>query len=145
MSDESGATALADPATFPAAIRELGEKIVSMTVLDVQKLGDYLEQVHGIKAAAGGAVMMAGPALAAGPAEAPAEPTEFDVILKEAGAKKIEVIKVVRAITGLGLKEAKDLVEGAPKPVKESASKEDAANFKKQLEDAGASVEVKGK
>jgi len=130
--------------TFAPDIKELGDKIVTLTVAKAVELGNYLEEVHGIKPAAG-AVAVAGPA--AGPA-APAkaeEPTEFTVTLDGFDpAKKINVIKVVREITGLGLKEAKDLVEGSPKPVKENVSKEDAAKLKKQLEDGGAKVSLKG-
>ena len=121
---------------------ELGEKIVGLTLKQAKELSDYLENVHGIKPAAGGAVMMAAPG-SAGPAEAPVEKTEFDLILESFGDNKINVIKVVRAATGLGLKEAKDLVEGVPSKVKEGVSKEDAAKLKKELEDAGAKVAVK--
>lgn len=129
--------------TFSSDIKELGDKIVKLTLLQAKELGDYLEDVHGIKPAAGGAVMMAGPA-AGGAAAAPAEEkTEFDVILENFGSNKINVIKVVRAATGLGLKEAKDLVEGAPKPVKQGISKDDAAKLKKELEESGATVSVK--
>lgn len=126
-----------------ADVKDLGEKIVSLSVAKAKELGDYLEEVHGIKPAGGGAVMMAaGPAAAA--AEAPAAKTEFTVSLDGFdAAKKINVIKVVREITGLGLKEAKDLVEGAPKPVKENVSKEDAEKIKKQLEEGGAKVSLK--
>jgi large subunit ribosomal protein L7/L12 len=126
-------------------IKDLGEKIVALSVAKAKELGDYLEEVHGIKPAGGGAVMVAaagGGGAAA--AEAPAVKTEFTVSLDGFdAAKKINVIKVVREITGLGLKEAKDLVEGAPKPVKENISKEDAEKFKKQLEDGGAKVSLK--
>src|SRR4051812_39991449 len=101
-------------AEFAAEIKDLGDKIVALTVLQANQLKTYLEDVHGIKAAAGG-MMMAGPAAGAAAAEKPPEKTEFDVMLESFGANKIEVIKVVRAATGLGLKEAKDLVEGAPK------------------------------
>ena len=136
--------ATADAPSFADNIKSLGDSIVKLTVLEAKALGDYLEDVHGIKAAA--AAVVAGPAAAAGPAaEAPAAKTEFDVELASFGANKINVIKVVRAATGLGLKEAKDLVDGAPKPVKESVSKEDAEKLKKELEDAGAKVELKGK
>jgi len=124
-------------------IKDLGDKIAALTVAKAVELGDYMEEVHKIKPAGGGMVMAAGPAPMA-VAEKPAEKTEFTVVL--AGfdaAKKINVIKVVREITGLGLKEAKDLVEGSPKPVKENISKEEAEKFKKQLEDGGAKVEVK--
>ena len=121
-------------------IKEMGDKIVGLTLMQAKELGDYLKEVHGIEPAAGGAVMMAGPAAAAAaPAE---EKTSFDLILKAAGEKKIQVIKEVRALTGLGLKEAKDLVEGAPKPVKQGLSKDEADAAKKQLEDAGATVEL---
>ena len=114
--------------------------IENMTVLDLSKLVKALEERLGVSAAAPVAVAPAPAAAAAAPAE---EKTEFDVILASFGENKIAVIKEVRAITGLGLKEAKDLVEGAPKAVKEGVSKDDAANFKKQLEAAGAKVEVK--
>jgi large subunit ribosomal protein L7/L12 len=131
-------------AEFAPAIKELGDKIVGLKVSEAVSLADYLEKVHGIKAAAGGVVMAAGPA-AAGPAaaEKPAEKTEFTAELTEAGAQKIQVIKVVREITGLGLKEAKDLVEGAPKPVKENLPKDQAEEIKKKLEAVGAKVTLK--
>src|SRR5450432_1403968 len=124
-------------------IKTLGDKIVGLTLKQAVELAGYLKDEHGIEPAAGGAVMMAGPA--GGGAAAPAEEakTTFDVILKAAGDKKIQVIKVVRAATGLGLKEAKDLVEGAPKTVKENLSKEDAEKLKKELEEQGGSVELK--
>ena len=127
-----------------AEIKDIGDKIAALTVAKAVELGDYLEEVHKIKPAAGGGgvVMATGPAAAA-PAAA-AEPTEFKVVLEGFdAAKKINVIKVVREITGLGLKEAKDVVEGAPKPIKEGLSKEDAAKIQKQLEDGGAKVSVK--
>ena len=116
------------------------EWIKGLTVLEVSELVKTLEEELGVSAAAPVA-MAAAPAAAAAPAEE--EKTEFDVVLVDAGAKKIDVIKAVRAITSLGLKEAKDLVEGAPKPVKQAVSKDEAAQLKKQLEDAGAKVEVK--
>ena len=122
--------------------QELGEKIVGLTLKQAKELSDYLENVHGIKPAAGGAVMMAGP-VGAAPAVEKVEQTEFNVILESFGEQKINVIKVVRAATGLGLKEAKDLVEGVPSKIKEGVSKEDAAKLKKELEDAGAKVTVK--
>src|SRR4029077_9614945 len=103
-------------ATFDPSTKELGDKIVSLTLLQAKSLADYLEQVHGIKPAGGGVMMAAGPA--AGPAAAVEEKTEFDVVLSAYGEKQSGVIKVVRSATGLGLKEAKDLVEAAPKPVK---------------------------
>jgi large subunit ribosomal protein L7/L12 len=121
-------------------ISQLGDSIVKLTLMQAKELGDYLKEVHGIEPAAGGAVMMAGPAAAA---EAAVEKTSFEVVLKVIGEKKIQVIKEVRALTGLGLKEAKDLVEGAPKTVKEGLSKDEAEAAKKQLESAGATVEIK--
>jgi large subunit ribosomal protein L7/L12 len=126
-------------------IKTLGDKIVGLTLKQAVDLAAYLKDEHGIEPAAGGAVMMAGPAGGAGGAAAPAEEakTTFDVILKAAGDKKIQVIKVVRAATGLGLKEAKDLVEGAPKTVKENLSKEDAEKLKKEIEEQGGAVELK--
>ncbi len=133
------------PKEFSAATKELGDKIVSLSAKEAQELADYLKQVHGIEPA-GGAVAVAMPAGgAAGGAEAAAGPTSFNVVLKAAGDKKIAVIKEVRAATGLGLKEAKDLVDNAPKPVKEGLSKEEAEDLKKKLEEAGAVVEVVGK
>jgi large subunit ribosomal protein L7/L12 len=130
---------------FSAVTQELGEKIVGLTLKQAKELSDYLEEVHGIKPAAGGAVMMAAPAGEAGGggAAAAAEKTEFDVVLEGFGDKKIGVIKVVRAATGLGLKEAKDLVEGVPAKVKEGISKEDAEKLKKELEEAGGTVSIK--
>ena len=126
-----------------ADLKKLAEEIVGLTLLEAQELKTILKDEYGIEPAAGGAVMMAGPADAGGAAEAAEEQTEFDVILKAAGDKKINVIKEVRAITGLGLKEAKDLVEAGGKPVKEGASKEEAEEIKKKLEEAGAEVELK--
>lgn len=123
-------------------IDEIVEAISNMTLLEVAELVKKLEEKFGVSAA----MVAAAPAVAApvGPAPAPAEEkTEFDVILKSAGANKINVIKVVREITGLGLKEAKDLVESAPKPIKEGVSKEEAENIKKKLEEVGAQVEIK--
>lgn len=128
-------------AEFSAEIKELGDKIVALTLMQAKELADYLKEVHGIEPAAGGAVMMAAPAAAAGEAAAE-EKTSFNVVLKEVGDKKIQVIKEVRALTGLGLKEAKDLVDGAPKAVKENVSKEDAEAAKAQLESAGAVVAI---
>ena len=117
---------------------ELIKELSGKTVLEINELVKALEEAWGVSAAA--AVAVAGPAAAAAPAE---EKTEFDVVLAAAGANKIAVIKEVRAITGLGLKDAKDLVEGAPKTVKEGATKEDAQKIKEQLEKAGAKVEIK--
>ncbi len=121
---------------------EIKEAIKSMTVLELAQLVKELEEEFGVSAAA---MVAAVPAVAGGGAAAPAaeEKTEFDVILANPGANKINVIKVVREITGLGLKEAKDLVDGAPKPIKEGVSKEEAEQIKKKLEEAGATVEIK--
>jgi large subunit ribosomal protein L7/L12 len=131
---------LAAERTWNAKIKEIGDAIVGLTVLQAKELGDYLEEVHGIKAAAGGGMMMAAPAAAAAPA---VEKDTFDVVLVSAGDKKIPVIKVVREITSLGLKEAKDLVEGAPKPIREGVAKKEAEDLKKKLEEVGAKVELK--
>lgn len=125
-----------------ADLAKIVEDLSALTVLEAAELSKLLEEKWGVSAAAPVAVAAAGGAAgAAAPAEE--EKTEFDVILTDAGANKINVIKEVRAITGLGLKEAKDLVEGAPKPVKEGVSKAEAADLKKKLEDAGAKVDVK--
>ncbi|MEQ1652429.1 MAG: 50S ribosomal protein L7/L12 [Hyphomicrobium sp.] len=121
-------------------LNKLVEDLSTLTVIEAAELSKLLEEKWGVSAAAPVAVAAAGPAAGAAAAE---EQTEFTVVLKAAGDKKIEVIKEVRAITGLGLKEAKDLVEGAPKTVKESASKADAEKFKTQLEAAGAQVDLK--
>jgi large subunit ribosomal protein L7/L12 len=127
-----------------ADLKKLAEEIVGLTLLEAAELKKILKDEYGIEPAAGGAVMMAaGPAAAGGAAEAAEEQTEFDVILKAAGAQKINVIKEVRAITGLGLKEAKDLVEAGGKAVKEGVSKAEAEDIKKKLGDAGAEVELK--
>jgi large subunit ribosomal protein L7/L12 len=127
--------------SWDSTIKDLGEKIVALTLMQAKELGDYLKEVHGIEPAGGGAVMVAGPA-AGGQAEEAEEKTSFDLILKEFGDKKIQVIKEVRAITGLGLKEAKDLVDNCPKPLKEGISKEDAEAARDQLEAVGAVVEI---
>ncbi len=121
-----------------ANLEQIVDQLSALTVLEAAELSKMLEEKWGVSAAA--PVAVAAVAAAAAPAE---EKTEFDVVLKEAGANKINVIKEVRVITGLGLKEAKDLVEAAPKVVKEACSKDDAAKFKKLLEDAGAAVEIK--
>ena len=126
---------------FSALAKELGDQIVKLTLLEAKELSDYLEEVHGIEAASGGAVVVQGGG--GGDAPAPEVQTEFDVVLENFGEKKIGVIKVVRAATGLGLKEAKDLVESVPTKVKEGISKEDAEKLKAELEDAGATVSVK--
>ena len=123
-----------------ADIKALAESIVNLTLLEAQELKTLLKDEYGIEPAAGGAVVMAGPADGG---EAAEEKDEFDVILKSAGDKKINVIKEVRAITGLGLKEAKDLVEAGGKAVKEGATKAEAEELKKQLEAVGAEIELK--
>jgi large subunit ribosomal protein L7/L12 len=129
-------------ATYSPAIKEIGDKIVALSLLQAKELSDYLKNTYGLEAAAAAAVV-SGPAAGGAAAEAAAEKTEFDVILDNAGANKINVIKVVRAITGLGLAEAKGLVDGAPKAVKEGAAKADAEKWKKELEEAGAKVTLK--
>ena len=146
MAEEQKAEATVEAKDVPATnwdadIKKLGDQIVALTLMQAKELGDYLKQEHGIEPAAGGAVMVAGPA-AGGQAEEAEEKSSFDVILKEFGDKKIQVIKEVRALTGLGLKEAKDLVDNVPKPVKEGLSKEDAEAARDQLEAAGAVVEL---
>lgn len=128
---------------FGAETKELGDKIAGLTLLQAKELAEYLDEVHGIKAAAGGAIMMAPQGDGGGGAAAAEEKTEFDVILTGFGDNKIPVIKVVRGATGLGLKEAKDLVEGAPKPLKEGVSKEDAEALVKEVEAAGGTAELK--
>tara|TARA_A100001015_G_scaffold231299_1_gene261840 strand:+ start:312 stop:689 length:378 start_codon:yes stop_codon:yes gene_type:complete len=124
-----------------ANIEKIVEELSSLTVMEAAELSKALEEKWGVSAAA--AVSVAAPAADGAAADASAEQTEFQVILSAIGEKKINVIKEVRSITGLGLKEAKDLVEAAPKPVKESASKDEAEEIKKKLEEAGASVEIK--
>jgi large subunit ribosomal protein L7/L12 len=153
MAEEAKKTKEADEATdtketkaaktgkVSAKVKKLGDEIVGLTLMQAKELGDYLKDEYGIEPAAGGAVMMAGPA-AQGAAEEKEEKTSFDVILKEYGEKKIQVIKEVRAITGLGLKEAKDLVDNVPKPVKEGINKDEAEAIQKQLEAVGAVVEL---
>ncbi len=126
-----------------ANLDKLVDDLSALTVIEAAELSKKLEEKWGVSAAAPMAVAAAGGGGAAAPAAAAAEKTEFTVVLAAAGEKKINVIKEVRAITGLGLKEAKDLVEGAPKPVKEGVNKDEAAKLKKQLEEAGATVEVK--
>ncbi|WP_111430927.1 50S ribosomal protein L7/L12 [Rhodobacteraceae bacterium DSL-40] len=126
-----------------ADLKKLAEEIVGLTLLEAAELKNILKDEYGIEPAAGGAVMMAAGPAAGEAAAAEEEKTEFDVILKAAGAQKINVIKEVRAITGLGLKEAKELVEAGGKAVKEAVSKDEAEEIKKKLEAAGAEVEVK--
>ena len=126
---------------FADDIKELGDKLVGLTLKKAKELSDYIKEAHGIEPAAGGAVMMA-PAADSAPA-APVEQTEFDVIMTSFGEKKLDVVKVVKNITGASLMDAKKLVEGVPAKIKEGASKEDAAKVKKELEEAGATVELK--
>jgi large subunit ribosomal protein L7/L12 len=135
-------TAEATTTAFADNIKGLGDSLVNMKVLEVLQLTKYLKEAYGLEAAAAAPVMMTG-GPAAAPAEAAAPQTEFDVVLEAIGANKINVIKVVRAATALGLKEAKDLVESAPKEIKTGLSKDDAAKLKKELEDAGATVKIK--
>jgi large subunit ribosomal protein L7/L12 len=126
-----------------ADINSIADQLSSLTVMEAASLAKLLEEKWGVTAAAPVAVAMPGAAAAGAGAAAAEEKTEFDVVLLTAGDKKIQVIKEVRAITGLGLKEAKDLVEGAPKPVKEGVSKDDAKKIKEQIEAAGGQVEIK--
>ncbi|MGD9692716.1 MAG: 50S ribosomal protein L7/L12 [Phycisphaerales bacterium] len=124
-------------------VQKLGDEIASLTLKEAVDLAEYMKTTYGIEPAAGGAVVMAGPAAGGGAAAAAEEKTSFDVVLANSGEKKIQVIKVVREATGLGLKEAKDLVDGAPKPVKTGVPKEEAEKLKKALEEQGAKVELK--
>lgn len=136
MSEETTTTKEVD-----AKVSKLGDEIAGLTLVEAVDLAGYMKDTYGIEPAAGGAVMMAGPAGDAGGGGD--EQTEFDVILEAAGEKKIAVIKAVREITGLGLKEAKALVDEAPKAIKEQCSEEEANDIKGKLEEAGASVTVK--
>jgi len=139
MSDAGAAT---EAKSFDEKIVKMGDEIVGLTLKEAVDLADYLKETYGIEpAAGGGAVMMA--ADAGGGGAAAEEQTEFDVVLESAGDKKIQVVKAVREITGLGLKEAKEMVDGAPKAVKEKVSKDEAEELKGKLEEAGASVSVK--
>lgn len=128
---------------YSEATKTLGDQIVELKLKEAKELSDYLKEVHGIEPAAGGGAVMVAASGGDGGGDAAEEQTEFDVILTGFGDKKIGVIKIVRAATGLGLKEAKDLVEAVPSKVKEGVSKEDAEKFKGELEEAGASVEIK--
>ena len=140
MSEETAVAEAQETKEFDKAIKDLGDTIAKLSLKEAVDLKDYLKQEFGIEPAAGGAVMMAGPA--GGGEEEAEEQTSFNVVLKEIGDKKIQVIKAVRALTSLGLKEAKDLVESAPKAVIEGASKDDAEAAQKQLEEAGATIAV---
>jgi large subunit ribosomal protein L7/L12 len=125
-------------------IKTLGDQIVALTLLEAKALADYLKETHGLEAAAGGAVVMAAPAAGGGAAPAAEEKTEFDVVLVDGGASKLNVIKVLRAaVPGLGLKEAKDLADKGNSTVKEGVAKAEAEKLKKELEDAGAKVTLK--
>jgi len=124
-----------------ADLKAFAEQLVNLTVKEVNELAKILKEEYGIEPAAAAVAVAAGPA--AGPAAVAEEKTTFDVILKASGANKLQVVKIVKDLTGLGLKEAKDLVDGAPKPVKEGVSKEEANSIKQQLEEAGAEIEVK--
>jgi large subunit ribosomal protein L7/L12 len=126
-----------------ADLKAFAEQLVSLTVKEVNELATILKDEYGIEPAAAAPVMVAGGAGASAAAEAPEEKTAFDVILKAAGGQKLAVVKLVKDLTGLGLKEAKELVDGAPKPLKEGVAKDEAESLKKQLEEAGAEVEVK--
>jgi len=125
-----------------AELKELADQLVSLSVKDVNELASILKDEHGIEPAAA-AVAVAGPAAAGGDGAAAEEKSEFDVVLTAAGGSKLAVVKLVKELTGLGLKEAKDLVDGAPKPIKEGVAKDEAEALKKQLEEAGAEVELK--
>lgn len=127
--------------TFDAKIVDLGDKLANLTLKEAVDLGDYMKETYGIEAAAGGAVMMAGPA-GGGAAPVAEEKSSFDVIIKSDGGKKIGVIKVVRELTGLGLKEAKDLVDKLPAKVKEGLSKDEAEAMAAKLKEAGAEIEL---
>jgi large subunit ribosomal protein L7/L12 len=131
---------MSDTKTFEAKISDLGDKLAGLTLKEAVDLADYMKATYGIEAASGGAVMMAGPAAAAAPAAA--EKTEFTVVLKNPGGNKIGVIKVVRELTGLGLKEAKDLTEAPNAKIKEGLAKEEAEAVAAKLKEAGAEVEL---
>jgi large subunit ribosomal protein L7/L12 len=126
-----------------ADLKAFAEQLVNLTVKEVNELAAILKDEYGIEPAAAGAVMVAGPAAGGDAGDAPAEKTSFDVILKAAGPNKLAVVKLVKDLTGLGLKEAKDVVDAAPKAVKEGVSKDEAEGLKKSLEEAGAEVELK--
>ena len=139
MSEE----AVAESKTFEAKISKLGDEMAGLTLKEAVDLADYMKDTYDIEPAAGGAVMVAGGGGGGGDEGGGEEQTEFDVVLASAGDKKIAVIKVVREATGLGLKEAKEIVDNAPKAIKEKASKEEADDLKAKLEEAGGTVEIK--
>ena len=124
-----------------ADVKSLGDQLVELTVKEVNELASYLKETHGIEPAA--AAVIAGPAAGGAAGAAAAEKTNFDVVLKAAGPNKLQIVKLVKELTGLGLKEAKDVVDGAPKTIKEGLPKDEAENLKKQLAEAGAEVELK--
>ena len=124
-----------------ADIKSLGDQLVELSVKEVNELASYLKETYGIEPAA--AAVVAGPAAGGGAGAAAAEKTNFDVVLKAAGANKLQIVKLVKELTGLGLKEAKDVVDGAPKTIKEGLPKDEAESLKKQLVEAGAEVELK--
>ena len=126
-----------------ADVKAIGDQLVELTVKEVSELADYLKETHGIEPAAAAAPVMVAGAAGGSDAGAVEEKTEFDVILKSAGGAKLQIVKLVKGITGLGLKEAKDIVDGAPKAVKEGAPKVEAEALKAKLEEAGAEVELK--
>jgi large subunit ribosomal protein L7/L12 len=124
-----------------ADVKTLGDQLVELTVKEVNELASYLKETHGIEPAA--AAVIAGPAAGGAAGAAAAEKTNFDVVLKAAGPNKLQIVKLVKELTGLGLKEAKDVVDGAPKTIKEGLPKDEAESLKKQLAEAGAEVELK--
>jgi len=134
---------MSDAAVLEPELKEIGDKIANLTLKQAKALSDYIENAYGIKPAAGGAVMMAAPAGGAGAAAAAPVQTEFDVVMTAFGDKKLEVVKVVKNITGASLMDAKKLVEAPPATIKQGASKDDAEKIKKELEAAGATVELK--
>ena len=134
---------MSEERVFSDAIKEMGDKIMGMTLKEAKELSDYLKDVYGVEPAVGGAVMVAGPAAGADAAPAAEEKTEFDVVLEDFGANKIAVIKVVRGATGASLGDAKSMVESAPKAIKTGLPKDEADKLKKELEDAGAKVSLK--
>ncbi|MEM7107742.1 MAG: 50S ribosomal protein L7/L12 [Bacteroidota bacterium] len=126
-----------------ADVKAIGDQLVELTVKEVNELAEYLKETHGIEPAAAAAVAVAAPAGGGESGDAGAEKSEFDVILKAPGGAKLAVVKLVKELTGLGLKEAKEIVDGAPKAIKEGVAKDEAEGLKKQLEEAGAEVELK--
>lgn len=126
-----------------ADIKELAEQLVNLTVKEVNELADVLKEEYGIEPAAAAAVAVAAPAGGSDGGEGGAEKSEFDVVLVSPGGAKLQIVKLVKELTGLGLKEAKELVDSAPKPIKEGLAKDEAEGIKKQLEEAGAEVELK--